>query len=92
VKTMTGARIESWLGGNRGASSDPRAERRCAACAHFRNDDGYLEAVFAGLTSLSSARGSARADDGVCLRHDRYLSARASCADFAPAPSSGAMG
>lgn len=88
---MTGARIGGLLGGARNATSDAPAERRCAACTHFRNDDGYLEAVFVGLTSLSSARGSARAEDGVCRRHDRYLSARASCADFAPVPSSSAM-
>ena len=27
---------------------------------------------------------SVRADDGICLRHERYLSARASCPDFRP--------
>jgi hypothetical protein len=58
-------------------------KRECRSCRHFRNDAQYLETVFRGLTSLSSGAGSARADDGVCLRHDRYLSARASCADFA---------
>jgi hypothetical protein len=31
---------------------------------------------------MSSGDASVRADDGICLRHDRYLSARASCADF----------
>jgi hypothetical protein len=58
-------------------------KRECRSCRHFRNDAQYIETVFRGLTSLSSGAGSARADDGVCLRHDRYLSARASCADFA---------
>jgi hypothetical protein len=56
--------------------------RRCRACNHFRNDAKYLETVFKGLTSLSSGYGSVRSDDGVCLRHDRYLSALSSCADF----------
>jgi hypothetical protein len=62
---------------------------QCRACAHFRNDADYLETVFRGLTSLSSGYGSVRADDGICLRHDRYLSARSSCPQFtarAPRP------
>jgi hypothetical protein len=57
-------------------------ERRCGYCAHFRNDRAYLEAAMPGLASMSSGDASVRADDGVCLRHDRYLSARASCAEF----------
>ena len=56
---------------------------RCGACGNFCNDPGYLEKVMPGLTSMSSAHASVRADDGVCLLHDRYLSARSSCADFA---------
>jgi hypothetical protein len=55
---------------------------RCAGCVHFRNDAAYLERYFRGLNSLSSAHGSVRGDDGICLRHDRYLSARASCSEF----------
>jgi hypothetical protein len=62
-----------------------KPQGRCFACVHFRNDPAYLESVFKGLTSLSSGYGSARADDGLCLRHDRYLGARSSCPDFAPA-------
>ena len=58
-------------------------EKPCGACAHFRNEPAYLEAALAGLTSLGSAYGSVRADDGLCLLHDRYLRAHASCADFA---------
>ena len=58
------------------------AESQCGNCGHFRNDRAYLEAAIPGLTSMSSGDASVRADDGVCLRHDRYLSARASCADF----------
>jgi hypothetical protein len=58
--------------------------RRCGRCGHFRNDPAYLEAAMPGLSSLSSATASVRADDGVCVRHDRYLSARSWCADFTP--------
>lgn len=67
--------------------SEPTQQGQCRACVHFRNDAKYLETVFKGLTSLSSGYGSVRADDGICLRHDRYLSARSSCPQFtAPAP------
>jgi hypothetical protein len=57
---------------------------RCGTCANFRNDSAYLEKVMPGLTSMSSAHASVRADDGVCILHDRYLSARASCSAFIP--------
>jgi hypothetical protein len=49
----------------------------CGSCAHFRNDPAYLETLFSGLSSLSSAYASVRGDDGHCRRHDRYLGARA---------------
>jgi hypothetical protein len=67
--------------------SDQQAQtaRRCRACQHFRNDAKYLEVAMPGLTSLSSGFGSTRSDDGICVRHDRYLSARSVCGDFTPA-------
>ncbi len=58
----------------------------CGSCRYFRNDPAYLEAAIPGLSSLSSGAASVRADDGLCLLRDRYLSARASCARFAAAP------
>jgi len=58
------------------------AEPRCDRCVYFRNDPAHLETVFAGLGALGSAYGSVRAEDGLCDRHDRYLSAHARCADF----------
>ena len=58
---------------------------RCAACRFFRNDPAFLEAQIPGLAAMSSGHASVRADDGICLRHDRYLSARATCRDFAAA-------
>jgi len=60
-------------------------QQHCFACVHFRNDAKFLEAAFGGLTSLSSGFGSVRGDDGICLHHDRYLSARSSCSEFTPA-------
>ncbi len=55
---------------------------RCGNCIHFRNDPAYLEALFKGLSSLSSAYASVCGGDGHCRRHDRYLGARSVCADF----------
>jgi hypothetical protein len=68
---------------------EPRGN--CSSCRHFRNDPRELEKAFPGLTSLGSGDGSTRAQDGLCLRHDRYLAASSICADFsrriaAPAP------
>jgi len=59
-------------------------EQCCRDCGHFRNEAAFIETAFAGLTSLGSAYGSVRGDDGLCLRHDRYLGGGASCADFVP--------
>jgi hypothetical protein len=58
------------------------ATGHCGECEFFRNDAAYLEQEFKGLTALGSGYGSTRADDGICARHDRYLGARSSCADF----------
>lgn len=56
----------------------------CRNCRHFRNDAGYLERSFPGLTGLSSGYGSTRSDDGICTRLDRYLRAESSCAEYSP--------
>jgi len=72
----------------RAATREPKAPHpRCGACRHFRNDARYLETAFPGLTSLSSAFASVRGDDGICLHHERYLSARSGCGDFSPSAS-----
>jgi hypothetical protein len=57
---------------------------KCRDCAQFRNDPAYLEAALRGINIMSSAWGSTRAEDGLCLRHDCYLSAESSCRDFTP--------
>jgi hypothetical protein len=62
-----------------------RTSDTCRACVHFRNDPAYLESVFQGMNVMSSAWASVVAEDGICLRHDRYLSAEACCPDFTPA-------
>lgn len=60
---------------------------KCRACAYFRNSPAFLESLFPGMSAMSSAWGSTRADDGLCLKHDRYLSADSGCADFTSAGS-----
>ncbi|HXX37972.1 MAG TPA: hypothetical protein VEP50_07425 [bacterium] len=54
----------------------------CGSCVHFDNDPASLEAAFPGMLSLGSAHISARADDGLCLKHERYLGAGGWCPDF----------
>lgn len=57
----------------------------CLRCAHFNNSPEYLESVFKGLTTLSSAYASVRKQDGICKLRDLYLSADGYCDDFKPA-------
>lgn len=61
----------------------PTRKPACGACRFFRNDPAYLEAAFPGMASMGSGHASVKADDGICLRHDRYHSAHASCDEFA---------
>jgi hypothetical protein len=66
-----------------------RAERpQCIQCRHFRNSPEFLETVFKGLTSLSSAYGSVRSEDGICIINGRYLAANRCCDQFLAYPSS----
>lgn len=58
------------------------AARCCGYCAHFRNDPAAMEAAFPGLTAMCSGAASVRAQDGLCLKHDYYLSFRDRCDDF----------
>jgi hypothetical protein len=60
-----------------------KVDGRCASCTHFRNEPAFLEKAMPGMTSMGSAHASVRAEDGICLRHDRYLSARSTCAEYA---------
>jgi hypothetical protein len=54
----------------------------CFSCRHFRNSPEYLEQVFRGLQTMSSAHASVRKDDGICDLHDVYLSADACCGQY----------
>jgi len=57
-------------------------DESCRSCVHFRNDPAFLEATFKGMSAMSSAWGSVRAEDGICQKHDRYLSPDAFCTHF----------
>jgi hypothetical protein len=62
-------------------SSTP-SKNSCASCCHFCNQPDYLERAIPGLSSMSSAYASVRGEDGICAKHDRYLSARSYCSDY----------
>ena len=57
---------------------------QCFQCRHFRNSPEYLESTYKGLTVLSSAYGSVRSEDGICVLNDLYLSANRWCDRFDP--------
>ena len=61
---------------------------RCETCKHFRNDPARIEEAFRGLTSFSTGYASARADDGLCTKHDLYLGADCTCPRYAARTSS----
>jgi len=58
----------------------PSPQRSCATCVSFRSDPLELESAIAGLRSFGSGFAAVRSNDGLCARHDRYLSASACCA------------
>ena len=56
----------------------------CEGCVWFQNDPSLIEAMYPGLTTMSSGFASVRDRDGLCQHHQRYLSARDSCEQFSP--------
>ena len=56
----------------------------CQQCVHFQNDPALIEAVYPGLTVMSSGFASVRDRDGFCNYNELYLSARDSCPHFTP--------
>ena len=61
--------------------------RSCAGCIHFCRDRRGLEAELPGLSALSSAHASVRADDGLCRLHQSLTNGRRACAAFTDTPS-----
>ncbi|TWI95279.1 hypothetical protein JN11_04393 [Mucilaginibacter frigoritolerans] len=60
------------------------SEQICQKCIHFQNDPAVIEAVYPGLTIMSSGFASVRDQDGLCNYNQLYLSARDSCPHFIP--------
>jgi hypothetical protein len=56
----------------------------CQGCIHFCNDPALIEALYPGLTTMSSGFASVRDQDGICNYHQLYLSARDGCQKFSP--------
>lgn len=64
----------------------PGAPRHvCASCRHFQADPFAIEQFVPGLRSFGSGFAAVRDNDGLCLRHARYLSATSSCGEYAAA-------
>jgi hypothetical protein len=61
----------------------------CLRCVHFHNSPAYLENLYKGLSSLGSAHGSVRKDDGICELREIYLSADQWCDRFQAAAKGG---
>lgn len=55
---------------------------RCATCRYFENDPLKMEEAIVGLKVMSSGHASVRAQDGLCAKLDRYLSAQYSCDQY----------
>ena len=54
----------------------------CLRCSQFENDPTRIESMIPGLSTFGSARASVGADNGICLVHDRIVTARDWCARF----------
>ena len=57
-------------------------EDSCGSCRYFCQAPHEIESQMPGMRSLGSAYASVRASDGLCRRHDRYLTACSHCADY----------
>ncbi len=62
----------------------PAPDARCARCASFRDDPQTIIDALPGLQALSSVHGAVRAQDGICLLHQRLVSRVAACPGFEP--------
>jgi hypothetical protein len=58
---------------------DARVRYSCGSCRHFDNAPASFERAFPGLLSFSSGSASVRGQDGICLLHERLVSARSGC-------------
>jgi hypothetical protein len=54
----------------------------CSGCRHFDNSPQAIEAAWPALRTLGSGHASVRSDDGLCARHDRYVTATGTCGSY----------
>ena len=59
-----------------------KLKQLCLNCKFFNNEPELVEQAFPGLTALSSAYASVRADAGICSRHELFLAPWYQCRDF----------
>lgn len=59
-----------------------RDTRTCSDCARFTDDPVAIEALFVGMTALSSAYGSTRGDAGVCAIEEVFQNPVPACQAF----------
>jgi hypothetical protein len=65
----------------------------CGNCRFFCDAAAELDAHFPQLRTLGSVYGSVRGVDGLCQRHQRYLTVWSSCKSHEPSsPSATALG
>jgi hypothetical protein len=67
-----------------GKALTARDGQNCFGCRAFVTDPKRIEADMPGLASLGSGFSSARAQDGLCLKHQIYLNGRRACAQREP--------
>ena len=58
------------------------SRRCCGRCIFFDNSPATIEAAFPGLSTMSSGSASVKAQDGLCNKHDLYLSFHDVCPAF----------
>ena len=58
------------------------SQSECRNCQYSVLRPDALEAAIPGLNILSSAYGSVRGETGLCRRHDKFVTASSTCADF----------
>ncbi len=58
--------------------------RVCRTCRYFEQQASVLESLLPGFSALSSAYGSVRSADGVCMLRERYLADSSSCDSHKP--------
>lgn len=58
------------------------SQTECQDCHYSVMEPAALEMAIPGLNILSSAYGSVRGETGLCRRHDKFVRASSTCADF----------